>query len=130
MKVCKRFQWDSAHKLLLPYESKCQNLHGHTYFIEIEVEGKLNKEGMVMDFAQLKEAVNEVSFDHKALNDIICPKCGEKVFEGCMGDINPTAENMVKFLKKKLDEIWNSSWPRISRIRIWETPNSWAEEVW
>jgi len=52
-----------AHKLNLPYESKCTNLHGHNYLVEIWVEGKKNKQGMIIDFSLLKEIV--MRYDHK-----------------------------------------------------------------
>lgn len=73
---------------------------------------------MLLDFGVLKNRVNEVSFDHTLINDWI----GK--------GINPTAENMVLVLKHKLDELWLPSEPTIRRIRIWETPDSWAERVW
>lgn len=54
-------------------ESKCMNLHGHTYRLIIEVEGDVNPDtGMVIDFTILKKTVVDVinEYDHK----IIVPK--------------------------------------------------------
>lgn len=122
MKVTKIFQWDAAHKLTLPYDSPCCNLHGHTYKVEVEVESEdLDSHGLVMDFSELKTVVQEVAFDHKYINDWMGSPSNFR---------NPTAENLVLFLKEKLDEIWQKGWPQISRIRIWETPTSWAEQSW
>lgn len=116
MKITKVFQWDAAHKLTLPYKSKCQDVHGHTYFVEVTIEGPINENGMVMDFSDFKK-IEKIGFDHKYLNDII--------------DINPTAENLVIYLKDKIDE--SNILPKdvdVKKIRIWETPNSCAEKEW
>jgi len=121
MKVCKTFQWDCSHCLDLPYESKCKNMHGHTYKIEVELEGGLDDNGMVMDFVKLKELVNSISLDHSTINE-------NEFFKSMKW--NPTAENMVRYIKLQLDAKWQPTWPRICRIRVWETPNSYAEETW
>lgn len=49
------FTVDIAHKLELPYVSKCLNLHGHTAKITIKLSGTLNESGMVMDFNKIKQ---------------------------------------------------------------------------
>ncbi len=119
MKVCKIFQWDAAHRLVLPYKSPCANVHGHTYKVEVEVEGPINEVGMVVDFSELKRQINNIGFDHTFLNDTM--------------DENPTAENLVLSLKKQIDvkfSLPEFKGLRISRIRIWETPSSWAEKTW
>ena len=48
---------DSAH--FLPGHPKCGPLHGHTYKVEIVIEGKTTN-GMVIDFADLKRSLREV----------------------------------------------------------------------
>lgn len=127
MKVCKIFDWCYGHHLTLDYYSKCVNFHGHTGKIEIEVEGPINENGMVIDFSELKNKVNEFSFDHKHLNDIVCPNCNKVINEGIMKE-NPTAENIVLLLKKLLDGVALPIDVTLSRIRVWETPTSYAEE--
>ena len=47
-------EFDAAHSLP-GYQGKCANLHGHTYQVEIVVEGDVGDDGFVMDFYQLKE---------------------------------------------------------------------------
>jgi len=126
MRVCKIFEWDAAHKLLLDYDSKCNSLHGHTYKVEFLFEGPVNKNsGMVIDFTFIKEYINTAcSFDHQYLNDLIN---------------QPTAENIVNYLWKKIERDSNlnimthGQWKeRVSlrKIRVWETPTSYAEEEW
>lgn len=60
------FLFDSAHYTLGASE-KCLNLHGHTFKVDVEVEGELDpSSGMVLDFGAIKEAVARVlrSWDH------------------------------------------------------------------
>ena len=50
--------FDAAH-CLPEYPGKCSRLHGHNWKIEVLVTGsRLNKQGMLVDFRDLKEAVN------------------------------------------------------------------------
>tara|TARA_Y100000310_G_C20494028_1_gene720636 strand:- start:389 stop:748 length:360 start_codon:yes stop_codon:yes gene_type:complete len=112
--VTKIFTFDSAH-WLPKYKGKCKNTHGHTYKLEVEVEGDIiargeSCEGMVIDFAELKGIVNREiidKLDHINLNTIFPV---------------PTAEIMTLEIFKKLKALVN-----ISRIRLWETPTSYAE---
>lgn len=119
MRVVKVFQWDAAHWLQLPYDSKCTHIHGHTYKVEVEFEGDINNHGMVVDFAALKNIVEKVSFDHKFINEDI-PYFKMR---------NPTAENLVNFLYQQIEQHRPAGWPKLRRIRVWETPNSYAERV-
>ena len=126
MKVCKIFEWDAAHHLTLPYDSPRQSVHGHHYLIELEIEGSIDENGLVVDFKMLKENINDdVSFDHKDIN----------VLYG-FDDMNqnPTAENIVIWLKPHIDHCLKSRFIgkklKVSRIRVWETPTSFAEEEW
>ena len=61
---------DCAH--FLPGHPKCGTLHGHTYKVELVVEGKVEN-GMVIDFADLKTVAREVlsRYDHKSWNDFL-----------------------------------------------------------
>lgn len=89
-RVKKRIEISAAHKLSLNYESKCQNLHGHNWIIDIYCRSEnLDKNGMVYDFTHIKEKIHD-KLDHKYLNDII--------------KINPTAENIAKWIADELGE--------------------------
>ena len=44
MKITKEITFDSAH-MLSNYNGKCNNLHGHTYKLQIEVEGDVTFNG-------------------------------------------------------------------------------------
>ena len=56
--VIKRMEISAAHKLILPYRSKCASLHGHNWIITVYCRSKeLNADGMVVDFSHIKQVV-------------------------------------------------------------------------
>ncbi len=83
-KVKKRIEISAAHRLTLDYDSKCSNLHGHNWIIDVYLESnELDNNGMVMDFTHIKREIQD-KFDHKVINDVV--------------DFNPTAENLAKYI--------------------------------
>lgn len=122
IKVTKSFSFDAAH-FLPNHKGKCSNMHGHTYKLEVTVirdNGQLidkgSDEGMVIDFSDLKSIVkSEVldKVDHKVLNEVF--------------PFRTTAENMAAYIFDVLDEKLSSYGVKVERIRLWETPDSWAE---
>lgn len=67
-KVAKRFRWDSAHRLP-GHPGLCRNLHGHSYAMEVEFEGPIGKDGIVIDFKEIKNFVGPLvdEWDHATL---------------------------------------------------------------
>ena len=65
-KISKEFSFDMAH-LLDGHDGKCQNLHGHTYKLQVEISGDLYESGakkaMVIDFSDLKSIVKKTILD-------------------------------------------------------------------
>jgi 6-pyruvoyltetrahydropterin/6-carboxytetrahydropterin synthase len=60
----------ASHQLKLPYESKCNNMHGHNYSVSVHIEGDyLNEHGILYDFKRIKDVVHK-PLDHTNLNDI------------------------------------------------------------
>jgi 6-pyruvoyltetrahydropterin/6-carboxytetrahydropterin synthase len=98
---------DSAHKLNLPYESKCNNLHGHRWKIVITLEAGLNANGMILDFKAIKTFFEQ--YDHAYLNDLF--------------DFEPTAERMAAFFASQLKTKYG--FDKV-RIELYETPSSCA----
>ena len=98
---------DCAH--LLPGHPKCGQLHGHTYKVEVVVEGEM-KEGMVLDFADLKGRVRAVlaRYDHRHLNDFM---------------ELPTVENICERLATEVAE----RVPIPFSLRVYEGHDKWAE---
>ena len=120
--VCKRFHFDAAHRLP-KHQGKCNNLHGHRWFLDVELTGKIRKKGpskgMILDFGDLKEIINYAVIehvDHTYLND---------VFK------NPTAETMVQtFALWIMDALYQCCVEEpvtLTRLRLYETEDSYAE---
>jgi 6-pyruvoyltetrahydropterin/6-carboxytetrahydropterin synthase len=111
MIVTKKFSFNSAH-FLPSYVGKCKQLHGHTYMLEVSIQGEVNPDtGMVMDFHDITYVVNnkvvEV-LDHRCLNDVIS---------------NPTAENVLLWIRDKLSLSFKGYY---LRLRLWENPDSYV----
>lgn len=90
MKITTEFHYDAAHRLpLLPDTHKCSRLHGHTYRLLVTVDGPVGDDGFVIDFADVKTAVEPLieQFDHHYLNDIID---------------NPTVEVQLEWLWERI----------------------------
>lgn len=105
--------FSAAHQLT-NYSGPCENLHGHTWKIQLEVQGEvLDDAGMLMDFRVLKNHLREIhnEFDHKLLNDVV--------------DFSPTSENLSKyiFLKQK-GKMPNNV--RLKSVTVWESDASSA----
>ncbi len=101
--------FDSAH--FLPNHPKCGKVHGHTYKVEVEVEGEL-KDGMVIDFEDLKALLKEIvaKYDHRLINDLI---------------ENPTCENICLAIFNEIrDRLRNL---KVVRVKVYENPDKWAE---
>jgi 6-pyruvoyltetrahydropterin/6-carboxytetrahydropterin synthase len=109
MRLCREFIFDAAH-YIPHYKGKCEHLHGHTYRLEVVIEGGVNKDGMVIDFAKMKEIVETQvleKLDHQSLNDL---------FE------NPTAEHILEWIAQQL----KGTLPLYS-LRLWEGQGKWVE---
>jgi len=111
MQLRKTFQIEAAHRLpAVPPGHKCGRLHGHSFVIEIVIEGPVDPvTGWVMDFADLKQLFKPLhdQLDHNLLNDI-------------PGLENPTSENLAIWIWTRL----KPSLPLLTGIVIAETCNS------
>jgi len=133
-RLCTRkLEFDAAHRVMR-HESKCRNLHGHRYIVELTAEADdLDSLGRVIDFSLLKKVCGtwlDVHWDH----GLICHEddgelinlCNEQDWKSYILPFNPTAENMAKYLFNKFQELLMGN-IRISHIRVYETPNCWAD---
>lgn len=64
-KVGKDYRTETGHRLL-NYDGRCSHIHGHSYKWHVEVGGSLDYRGMVIDFKDLKIAMDMAldPFDH------------------------------------------------------------------
>ena len=107
------FYFDASHQVLGSDGSPCEELHGHTYRVEVVVSSPTLKNGMVLDFHDLKSLVEPIlsELDHRHLNEIIP---------------NPTAENIAVWI---FDRLGPDLPPGVSldSVRVWEGDRKWAE---
>jgi 6-pyruvoyltetrahydropterin/6-carboxytetrahydropterin synthase len=111
MRLCREFYFDAAH-FLPEHKGSCKQPHGHTYKLEIVIEGGIKKDGMVVDFAIIKDIVETdviKKLDHQQLNTL---------FE------HPTAECIVEWIATQLQK----KLPLYS-IRLWEGQGKWVETI-
>jgi 6-pyruvoyltetrahydropterin/6-carboxytetrahydropterin synthase len=99
-------------------------MHGHTYRLQVTLGMPTcrfdDKVGMVVDFSVLSDVVRTKIIDrvdHKVLNEVL--------------DYAPTAENMaLNFGLEMLPLVGALVGPvYLDSIRLWETPNSFAEYI-
>ncbi len=136
MKISKIFTFDASH-MLDGHDGKCQNLHGHTYQLEVTVASILINEGakagMVMDFADLKTWVKQTilePFDHAFLYHGNNERESQiaALLEGWQMKTlrlnqRTTAEHLAIEMYHRLQAVGVP----VCRIKLWETPTSYAE---
>lgn len=112
--LTKQFDFEAAHWLpTFPLGHKCRRMHGHSFHIDVVVEGEVDPHlGYLMDFGKIKAAIEPVKnqLDHYVLNEI----------EGLS---NPTAENLCKWIYDRL----KPQLPLLTTVRVRETCTSQAE---
>ena len=101
--ICKQ-KFAAAHQLP-NYPGDCAKLHGHTWGVEVRIEGDIQENGMVIDFRDVKQALKTFLPDHEYLNDWLP---------------NPTAENLAQYLYSKL---W-IKFPTLKSVTIWESEDA------
>jgi 6-pyruvoyltetrahydropterin/6-carboxytetrahydropterin synthase len=145
MQITTRLEFDAGHRIP-SHKSQCKNLHGHRYAIEITLSGDIitrentSENGMVMDFSDVKaiakSAVVDV-WDHAFLvyqhdKEILnflnsLPNHKTIVFPTV-----PTAENMAaeafKILKSQYQDTYGNHL-KLEKVRLYETPNNWADAL-
>ena len=110
-RLTKDFQFEAAQTLpKVPADHKCGRMHGHSFKVEISVEGEVNPDtGWVYDHAVISRAMKPLvaDLDHSYLNDV-------------PGLENPTIENMAAWFWQKLAPLC----PGLCEIVIHETPSA------
>ncbi len=111
MELFKSFTLEAAHRLPhVPVGHKCSRVHGHSFRIELHVEGPINPHfGWVIDFAEIKQAFKPLydQLDHHYLNDV-------------PGLENPTSEILAVWIWDRL----KPELPLLSQVVVHETCTS------
>jgi 6-pyruvoyltetrahydropterin/6-carboxytetrahydropterin synthase len=145
MLITRRLEFDAGHRIP-HHKSQCRHLHGHRYAIEISLSGNVvntpgaSEEGMVMDFSDVKAIAQKQvvePWDHAFLvyaGDTVVADFLQSI-EGhktVVLDCVPTAENLAAKAFQLLDGAYHDVYGnnlRLERVRIYETPNNWADAV-
>lgn len=113
MRIRKQFAFEAAH--VLPHHpGKCSRLHGHSYRLDVAVDGPLRgsgpSAGMVEDFDRIAEIVRREiveALDHSSLNDLLD---------------NPTSELIALWIWERLAP----ALPGLGEVVLWETATACA----
>ena len=143
MRITRRLEFYAGHRIP-EHASLCRHLHGHRYALEVTLSGSIIKadgapvNGMVMDFADVKRIANELvvsRWDHAFLAyrgdsvviEFLASMPGHKTI---VLDVVPTAENLAaeafRILEPAYHDVYGNDL-RLERVRLYETPNCWAD---
>ena len=118
LKVVTKFA--AAHQLTR-VGSKCENMHGHNWKVEVCVIGeKLDAGGVVLDFGEIKKHVAKIMsmLDHKYLNEL-------EFFR----QSQPSSENIACFVAGELQHRIDNQSVRVSRVTAWESDDASATYI-
>lgn len=133
--VNKEVTFDCAH-MLDDYDGDCSNLHGHTYKLIVGVTRKDFITGMLIDFNELKAAIDAVTckFDHATFINMNSKDKFEQALRRLLEEHNkkyvlvnglPTAENMGRWIRSEIMGILPDEYQ--VAVTLYETPTSYAE---
>jgi 6-pyruvoyltetrahydropterin/6-carboxytetrahydropterin synthase len=141
--ITRRLEFDAGHRIP-NHDGQCRHLHGHRYAIEVTLTGDVANhpgkadDGMVLDFGDIKRLTNQYivePWDHaflvaqedkglvEYLNSI--PNHKTVVMEHV-----PTVENLASTAFKVLQPVFEKAFEgrlKLASIRLYETPNCWAD---
>jgi 6-pyruvoyltetrahydropterin/6-carboxytetrahydropterin synthase len=139
IRVTREFTFEMAH-VLGNYDGPCRNVHGHSYRLFVTIAGTpLNdiaspKDGMVMDFADLKNIIlNEIInvFDHAVAVSKDFDRDKMEMLSKTFGntvlvDYQPTCENLVSDFASRI-KIHLPEMISLHSLKLYETAKSYAE---
>ncbi len=132
-KISKEFKWEMSHRLPF-HKGLCKNIHGHTYKLRIDIEGRLDENGMLIDFFDLDIIMRPLlsEFDHAFLVDdkdnIMLDFLKTNQFKHLVMPFTSTSENIIQYIADRIIpefkkiELVNSIY-----IRLYETEDVFAE---
>jgi len=106
-KIRVKEDFSAAHRIF--QRNKCENLHGHNWEVEVCLKAeKLNKDGMIVDFREVKERLIKVleNLDHKYLNEVL--------------SFSPTSENIAQYIFKQLEKDFKKRGCWLSAVSVKE----------
>ncbi len=145
MRITRRLEFDAGHRIP-NHGSQCRHLHGHRYALEVTLSGPVittdgaADQGMVADFSAVKAiAAQHVvePWDHaflawrqdRVVTEFLAAIPGHKTV---LFDAPPTAEHLAHTAYALLEPLYRDCYGKklvLERVRIYETPNCWADAV-
>ncbi|MDD2290167.1 MAG: 6-carboxytetrahydropterin synthase [Bacteroidales bacterium] len=137
--ITREFRFEGAHALT-HYDGKCRHIHGHSYRLMVTVKGEPSlvpgdpKSGMIMDFNDLKKIVTRYiiePLDHSLMLRQDAPlsrELAQHYDNVIIFDFQPTCEQLVLHIARILEPVITPP-NRLHRVRLYETPTSFAEWV-
>lgn len=141
--ITRRLEFDSGHRIP-NHGGQCKHLHGHRYAIELTLSGVIADhpgkadDGMVMDFGDIKRLANQhvvepwdhaflVAKEDQGLVEFLASLPNHKTV---VMDHVPTVENLANVAFAILQPVFEKAFGgqlKLSSIRLYETPNCWAD---
>ena len=145
MRSTRWLEFDAGHRIP-NHASRCRHLHGHRYALEVTLSGRpietegASQQGMVMDFSEVKRIAQRLvadPWDHAFLAcradtqllELLAAIPGHRTV---VFDAPPTAEHLAAAAFRILDGAYRDEYGnglRLERVRLYETPNCWADAV-
>lgn len=126
--ITKEVYFCYGHRLM-NHPGKCRNLHGHSVKAGISIKSdELNQQGMVCDFAEVRDAVEsfvDQHLDHNFLlhkDDPIIPALVANNERFLAIDEHPTAEVLSKMIYQHLKQQGLA----VDQVVLWETASAHA----
>jgi 6-pyruvoyltetrahydropterin/6-carboxytetrahydropterin synthase len=145
MLITRRLEFDAGHRIP-SHQSKCRHLHGHRYAIEVTLSGNIiteagaTEQGMVMDYSEVKRIANVAVVDlwdhaflvHREDVEVLQFLQSLDDHKTVVLDSPPTAENLALTAFRILDVAYQDTYGnhlRLEQVRLFETPNCWADAI-
>ena len=143
IEITRRLEFDAGNRIP-HHDGPCKHVHGHRYVIEVTLMGNVlshqghGDDGMVLDFGDIKKITNEeivqkwdhaflvAKEDHVLVNFLASIPNHKTV----VIDSIPTVENLAQTAFSTLEPIFKERFGgrlNLSRLRLYETPNCWAD---
>ena len=141
--ITRRLEFDSGHRIP-NHDGQCKHLHGHRYAIEVTLTGEVADhpgkadDGMVLDFGDIKRLTNEYIvdlWDHAFLvakedEGLVAFLATLPNHKTVVMEHVPTVENLAKTAFAILQPVFSKAFSgrlELSALRLYETPNCWAD---
>ena len=136
--ITKRFTLEMAHALR-GYDGPCAHIHGHSYILDVSLQGiplnepSATKDGMVMDFGDLRTIVKACVLDHYDHALVLHEHESEGIPTGHalfsrtrFTRWQPTCENLLLDMVQRIGRHLPNT-VKLHQVRLQETATSWAE---